>query len=239
MLDAPLLAADVWGWIVPVVVIAIYVISHLWNLIQGQQPQQQRPNQQRPNQQRRPLGQQGERPLPGQPQQPPVAEQAHLNTEIEQFLKRANERREQKSRRATERSDAPTGPIQRRPQPTVAVDVEQPVERTDFNSVSSSVERHLGARSFEKRDELLAEDIDQADEEMELHLQQTFGHRVGTFDTAPSRDAEDPQRINLRPSLTDDHPAAALALAGLLVNQASLRQAVLLKEILERPVDRW
>ena len=234
MLDAPLLAADVWGWIVPVVVIAIYVISHLWNLIQGQQPQQQRPNQQR-----RPRGPQGERPLPGQPQQPAAAEQTHLNTEIEQFLKRANERREQKSRRATEHSEAPNGPIQRQPRPTMAVDVEQPVERTDFNSVSSSVERHLGMRSFDKREELLAEDIDQADEDMELHLQQTFGHRVGTFDTASSRDAEDPQRINLRPSPTDDHPAVALALAGLLVNHASLRQAVLLKEILERPVDRW
>ncbi len=233
MVDAPLLADGVWGWIVPIVVVVFYVISHLWNVIQGPQPQQQRPNQQR-----RPRGPQGERPLAGQPQQQPPAGQSHLNAEIEQFLKRANERREQKSRRATKGSEAPAGPIQRRPEPTAADDAEV-VERTDFNSVSSSVERHLGLRSFENREEILGEDIDQADEEMELHLQQAFGHRVGTFDTSTSRDSEDSQRDNLRPSPTDDQPATALALAGLLVNQASLRQAVLLKEILERPVDRW
>lgn len=231
MLNAPLLADGIWGWIVPILVITVYVISHLWNVIQGQQPQQQRPNQQR-----RPRGPQGERPLPDQPQQP--AGQSHLNAEIEQFLKRANERREQKSRRAAPQKESTPVPPQRQFDQSAAVEIE-PIERTDFDSVSSSVERHLGLRSFEKRDEILGEDIDQADEEMELHLQQAFGHRVGTFDTSTSRDSESSQRDNLRPSPTDDHPATALALAGLLVNQASLRQAVLLKEILERPVDRW
>ena len=36
-----------------------------------------------------------------------------------------------------------------------------------------------------------------------------------------------------------DPQASAKALAGLLANQQNLRQAILLKEILERPVDRW
>ena len=233
MLDAPLFADGIWGWIVPVVVIAIYVISHLWNVIQGQQPQQQRPNQQR-----RPRAPQGERPLPGQPQQQPPAAQTQLNAEIEQFLKRANERREQKSRRGTAQKESPPAAPQRRPDLSAAVDLE-PSERRDFDSVAASVEQHLGSRTFEQRERHLTEDIDQADEEMELHMQQAFGHRVGTLDGTASLDAKPPKSDAMQTSPTDDRPAAARALAGLLVNQESLRQAVLLKEVLERPVDRW
>jgi hypothetical protein len=39
--------------------------------------------------------------------------------------------------------------------------------------------------------------------------------------------------------VSDDSNSMARALAGLLVNQQNLRQAILLKEILDRPVDRW
>ncbi len=238
MHGVPILAAfDLWEWLVPIVVIAVYVISHLWNSIQGPQPQHKRPNQQR-----RPRGPQGERPLPaapGQQRPPEPVVQGELNAEIEQFLKRANERRAEKQRRAAERRQpqTPARP-ERRHVVETPIDAE-PSDRHEYESVAASVQQHFGSRTFEEREEHLADDIARADQEMEQHVSDAFRHRLGSLQSDSLADEQASKSDDRKTTPDANRAAAARAVAGLLVNQQSLRQAVLLKEILERPVDRW
>jgi hypothetical protein len=224
MLQLPL-AAGVWEWIVPLVIFAIYLLNHL---LSSKAPAQQREVQRR---------RQAERPLRPQ-QQPEPAGKAQLNDEIEQFLKRANERRLEKARQAEPRqAAAPPKPKQLAPLAERATDV-VPLERRDFDAVAASVEQHIGKRTFQQQVEHLDDDMAVADRQREQHYKQVFEHRLGTLGSADASSAPGTQEAKT-PAPTADAPAAAKALAGLLVNQQNIRQAIVLKEILDRPVDRW
>jgi hypothetical protein len=230
MFTFELIAVDLWGWLVPAVFIVIYLINHL--LSAGKGAGQQPAGQQR----RRPAG---ERPL--RPQgAPEKGGQTQINTEIEQFLKRANQRRMEKGQReavpARPKPKEPPKPLSQ-PLSEQAVDV-IPLEHRDFDSVSASVQQHLGGHQFDERAGHLADDISQADENMERHLQQAFGHRLGSLSNSDPLASSTPV-TDVQPMATDGRTATAKALAGLLANQDNIRQAIMLKEILERPVDRW
>lgn len=229
MFDVTLIAADWWGWVVPVVFIIIYLVNHL---LAGSKV----PAKQREAQQRRKSAPPAERPLrPGQaPQQ--QGGQSQLNAEIEQFLKRANERRMEKTRREAPVASrpplaAPAAPLREQ------VSEIEPLAHRDFDTVEESVKQHFGNRGFEQRAEHLADDVTHLDVERAQHLKQVFDHRLGNLDRG-SDDPKAPQDV--KPPVTRADPTAtAQALAGLLTNQTNVRQAILLKEILERPVDRW
>jgi hypothetical protein len=222
-----LLAADWWNWVIPAVFIIIYLLNHVLSGAKAAggakppQPQRRRVPTPPPDRAARP-----QQPAPGQ---------AQLNTEIEQFLKRANERRMEKARRdlAPEpASPAPSPPPPRPAEP--AIDV-TPLDR-DFNAVEKSVKQHLGNRGFQERAEHLADDILRQEAEMQRHLEQAFSHRLGTLS---GRDSTAPKAAAEAPPATADRAATAMALAGILTNQSDIRKAILLKEILERPIDRW
>lgn len=229
MFNLPLIA-DVWPWLVGVVFFVIYLLNHLLSAKNGAAKQ-------REAQQRRRMAQAERPPRPqGQPQQ---GGKSQLNAEIEQFLKRANERRLEKARRA--QPVRSTGPARPNPQPTPeAEEVLEvvPLEPHDFDSVAASVQQHLGGRSFEQRAEHLADDITQTDEQRARHFKQVFDHRLGNLDTGLV-DPNAPTDVTGPPVTREDPNAMAKAMAGLLANHQNLRQAIVLKEILERPVDRW
>lgn len=224
---------DILEWIVPAIFIFIVIASHIWKVISGLAQQNQRPNQPRPNLP-------GERPVPPPAQQPKPVEQSQLNAEIEQFLRRANERRAEKAKRASGKSEpiAPQKPS--RPQPVAAQSKPRPKKRRDFDAVAESVREHLDSRRLEqhtstlgKHASTLGKDIVQADSQFEQHLRAAFDHRVGTLaDDSPAA-APPPDAL---PTPGEDR---ARAVAGLALTPGNIRQAVLLKEILERPVDRW
>jgi len=234
-----LLLADVWELLVPAVIIVVYLISHLWGAAQSASKQQQRQQQPRPqgqNQQRR-------RQQPGEPADPrqPAAQreakagnQSQLNAEIEQFLKRAHQRRQDKSRGESAPRKNPSAPLQ--PVPVAAQVVETPSERRPFDSVAQSVSEHLDNRRFEQRAEHLADDIRRSQQEMTRHLEEAFDQRVGSLGSLG-----EPLGGSTQPAAgpSPEQAAQAKATAGLLVSPQNIRQAVLLKEILERPVDRW
>jgi hypothetical protein len=225
MFDLKLLAVDLW-WLAPAVFVVIYLLNHF---LSAKDPAAR----QREAQKRRAAA--GERPLP----QPQPQGQAQLNAEIEQFLKRANERRLEKARRTEPVRSAAAAPPKPAPPPPreQPIDV-MPLEHRDFDSVAASVEQHLGNRGFNERAEHMVDDIALADEERARHFKQVFDHRLGNLSTVPV-DPKAPADLKT-PSMTRDDPAAtAKALAGILANQQNIRQAIVLKEILERPVDRW
>ncbi len=225
------LLADAWSWLVPVVIIVVYLISHLWSVAQGPQQQKQQPPQPR---RRQPPG---ERRLPPQQATVPGARpsnQAQLNAEIEQFLRRANQRRAEKARReGAPRSAQPVPPPQE-----VPTDVE-PIEHRDFDAVASSVLQHLGSGAFEQRAEHMADDVKRSEAELSQHLKRAFDNRMGSLVASDLADPNLPAPDVKPPPAAEVRAATAKAVAGMLVNQQNIRQAVILKEILERPVDRW
>ncbi|REK12753.1 MAG: hypothetical protein DWQ37_11020 [Planctomycetota bacterium] len=239
-----------WSWLIPaIIVVVIYALNHMLAGAMG-------PGDKQRQQQQRRRPQQGERGFPQQPgQQPAKAQQQPgqdpLQSEIEEFLRRANERRKEKARRAAPQQQQRPQPAQRsepaprsdRPlQPAASeepLDV-QPLEHS-FDSVATSVQKHFSSQKREEYVDHLAEEISQADEEMERHLHEAFDHTLGSLrsrsqEPDPHADADaDSHALKVDKS----SPSTAKAMAGLLANPQSIKQAVLLKEILERPVDRW
>lgn len=245
VVDSLLLTASVVDWIVPVIIVAFIIISNLWKAIQN--AQQQTP-------QRRTL----EKPLKPQASdqrggaansgtQQGGAGQGQLNAEIEEFLKRANERRGAKGadqgkrqssgRQQPARQSPPKAPL---PSQKNTAKEQRPATtpRRGFDTVAESVQQHLGERKFEQRESRLADDVVRAEQQLAQHVDQAFSNRLGTLAAADAA-APQPAEVVAAAVVSDDSNSMARALAGLLVNQQSLRQAILLKEILDRPVDRW
>jgi hypothetical protein len=242
-----MLFAAVGDWLQFLVPLVFFIIYAINQLLSGNKNKQQ-PSAPRIPPRRNP---EAERPLrsepPGAPPNKPArGGQAQLNAEIEEFLKRAEQRRGEGSRREGV-AQRPPEPPQRRPSspeppqrgqaPLEPASSSDPEPRRDFSSVSTSVEQHLGNRGFSQRAEHLADDIARADENMEEHLKQAFGHRVGTLGAStPGRLAS---TTDVAATISVDASSTILALADMLTSPQKIRQAIVLREILDRPEHRW
>ncbi len=227
-----------WDLAVPAAIILLSVLSFLWNAFTGAAQKQNKPQQAR-----------GERPLPppGQGQQPaPPAEetvQAKLNAEIEEFLRRANERRADKNRGAAppaqpQKKQQREQPVQQPSRPAKPKqDTADKKKRRERESVTQSVEEHLGSGKFEAREQSLAADVTRSETEMSEHVHQVFEHRLGSLGESTAEGQ--PASGETKATQSAQQKAEALAVAGLFLNQENLRRAVVLREILERPTDRW
>lgn len=243
----PMLFAAIGDWLQFLIPLVFFIIYAINQLLSGNKNKQQPPAPRNPPR-RKP---EAERPLrsepPGAPPNKPARSgQAQLNAEIEQFLKRAEQRRSEGSRREGV-APRPPEPPQRRPatpeQPQRAQVPLEPASgsesepRRDFSSVATSVEQHLGNRGFGQRAEHLADDIVRADQQMEEHLQKAFGHRVGTLgESTPGRLAP---ATDVAATVSADASSTILALADMLTSPQKIRQAIVLREILDRPEHRW
>jgi hypothetical protein len=234
MADWPILIAAAEDWIrlilkfiVPIIFVVIYLYNQLLSASKPKVPQ--------PRPQRRP---EGERAL--RPAQPPAkgAPASKLNDEIEQFLKRANDRRGDRAQR--EKRPSVKAPSKAPPKPLVETPLDaEVVERREFSSVSDSVEKHLANRGFSQRSEHLADDIVRADQQMEQHLQKSFSRRVGTFGDSAAQTAKEAPLTDTEPVVQNAAPSGASILGALLSNPLELKQAIVLNEILTRPEHRW
>ena len=149
-----LLLAAVEDWlkiIVPLVFFVIYAINQLMTAAKTKSAQpRNNPPRRKPEMAERPL-------RPAQPQaQAAPGGQAPLNAEIDQFLKRAVQRRGDRGGREPAAKAPPKA--QPRPPREASVDVES-VSSQSFSDVAASVEKHLGNRGFKQRAEHLADDI--------------------------------------------------------------------------------
>lgn len=169
-----------------------------------------------------------------------------MSDEIAEFLRRAAQRRAeqmQQQQRAAQQQYAPPPPPQPlRPAPVVveAEIVEEddltPV-RAPLSRVAQHVAQHLDTREFAERAERMADVTEQADERMESHLHQAFDHRLGNISSGtqsitaavtPVADDEVKARVAL------NHP-----LLSMLRQTQSVRNAIILSELLERPTKNW
>ncbi len=217
-----------WNLFVPIVFVLISILSYLWTAF----------NQVR--QQRNRSSERGERPLPtggqAQGQPPPLSttppEQAALNAEIEEFLRRTNERRTEKGRRAGQ-----TAPPRHQPTAVSADKSPSDARRRKQTPVSQSVEQHLGSHRFESREQRVADKDARSEPSIAQHVQQAFDHQLGSLASSGAEGSA--AANNASTSRDSEQKSTALNIVGLLMTEENLRQAVILREILERPEDRW
>lgn len=225
---APLLAdADMLKLIGLIIVGLIYLINHLLggaNAKGGPQRRGLKPEQ-------RPAA----RPRPRAPAPRPQA-QSTMSDEVNAFLRRAAEKRGQAARPA-----APPPPLDAEPRRLVAS-----LDDTSFSGsrpaeigpptgsgVAEYVQQQLGNREF---DESHLSQVGQVESQFAAHTQQVFQHSVGHL-AAQSAAAADADAAP-SPTAPPANPVAE-TVGALLADPRSIRQAVILNEILDRPVERW
>jgi hypothetical protein len=107
------------------------------------------------------------------------------------------------------------------------------------------VARHLqhAQTGLEQRDAHLGSRIERADELMESRLEQRFDHALGrlapTSTEGPDQAARSSETAVSQASLRGGGSISASDLAQLLRSPQEFANAIVLSEILKRPVDRW
>jgi hypothetical protein len=193
----------------------------------------------------------GQRKLPIPPQAP--EKQDPLADEIEEFLKRAAQRRQAG---AGERRAAPTpvpvAAVPEAPEATRRLVQAPDVQRTPLEaeliplegqpeSVAAHVQEHLSAAKFATATQELGKEVTDLDRGLQRHLHDTFDQRVGRLTGLGGESATAQAAVDLDASSQAADAAAEnfSGLTALLANPGSLRQAVVFSEIFNRPEDRW
>ena len=115
-------------------------------------------------------------------------------------------------------------------------------EKPVGGQVSEHVQKYLDEQAFTQREDALGKEVAQADRQIDQHLQQVFDHRVSKLEATPGEAAAPPtvyEPPNLVGSAEDVPASFATGLLDLIANPDSLRQAIILSEILHRPEERW
>lgn len=113
-------------------------------------------------------------------------------------------------------------------------------EEVTGDDVADYVTRHLDSTKFTRRASRLGAEVKSADEGIEAHLHQTFEHRLGQLGASTSQ-AEDSildEEENALARATKAAMASA-SIADMLRSPQSLRNAIILSEILNPPHSRW
>jgi hypothetical protein len=194
-------------------------------------------------------GKAGEAAQPVAPQQPPpqparrpAGQQADpLRNQVEEFLRRAGRGPQGERPRPAPRDievlvDAPAAASPRATtSPSLVIPSEQPAQR---RSVAPRKRKSLAERATERaaaRASRLAEQTSQLgqriieeDQQFDVQLRAKFDHTVGTLTGETAAVVE---------KVAIDTPAGQIA--AMLASPDGVRQAIVVNEILRRPVDRW
>ncbi|MEE8451743.1 MAG: hypothetical protein V3R99_07500 [Thermoguttaceae bacterium] len=212
---SPLFAFDIGEWVPVVIFIVIAVISVLGKIL-NKAGQKQQPGGGGPRPARQAPRRQGQKPAGEQ-----------LVDEIGDFLRKAAKQGRGQQGQAGPQARQP------RPKPVRAEAVRAaPVEAQAVGEVptGSGVERHvrehLEKEKLTRRSSRLGSEVSQADEKIDQRLHEVFDHDVSELAKRSKKTAELPS-------------TAAAGLTALFSNAESIRQAIIINEVLTRPVDRW
>ncbi|HET6881591.1 MAG TPA: hypothetical protein VFI31_15615 [Pirellulales bacterium] len=166
----------------------------------------------------------GQQRRPPRPEQrgPRPAGRPAAQDEVAEFLKRASEKR-------------PPKPAEARPRRVATAEIIEAheVEEVRSSGLSKSLQAHVDNRELKQRAAHLTH-VEQAETAFQAHLHD-LDHSVGRIhevaDTAPLAPGELPPPTGITP--------AQEILSSLLADPQNLKQAILLNEIIQRPVERW
>jgi hypothetical protein len=171
-------------------------------------------------------------PPPGRPsRRDPLAD------EISEFLQQTAQR--QGGQRPSGQPAGPSAPAGgRNPPPARGNPPSPPPAQPAQVSLEEHVRRYLDTAAIAQETAELGKEVVQADEKMEKHVREAFSHRLGQLPTTSGEGAGasgtgEPAPPPPLPKTT------ARGLAALLRNPATVRQAILISEILNRPEHRW
>ena len=168
-----------------------------------------------------------------------------MSDEIDDFIRRAAERRRQQGqaqRRAARSQQGQGKPAQRARLPRPEVVDAEVVSAEVVDDVAMHAGKPLDSRGFDQRVAQLGEETAQADDRLEARLHQTFDHQKGRLQQTSSASPQATARTatDMAASVTT---AAAnevlLQLVGALRSPQHVRQAIILSDILQRPEHRW
>lgn len=138
---------------------------------------------------------------------------------IEDFLRRAIQQK--LGKRLEEVEILPAGEVQQPPAAKVHELAQQ--------GVAQHVTDHLDTTEYADRASHLGEEVGEADERLEEHLNDAFDHKLGTL-----------KHADLDPSSEEKSSESSLqGLQQLLRSKSALRNAIILREIIDRPDHRW
>ncbi len=214
---APLLAVDVGEIVTFIVVILFMVVPAIGKLFaKKEQPH------------KGPAGGGGA----GQPAPKPAP--AKVEDEIGDFLRRVVQKREAARPQQAPQAKArpPRRPAPRPEQPVRAEAVAEPVV--------IGAGRDLTSDKFPRRDIELGKKIGKVEQELEQHTHERFDRKVGRIAPASTQPTTEAQPASQESEAAASMPSTAAAgLAAMLADTQSLRQAILLNEIIQRPEHRW
>lgn len=174
------------------------------------------------------LGGKGQKRRPARPAEPRPSGRPEVQDEVAEFLKRATEKRSS-AKRAEGRQQTP-----RRPMP--AEIVEPRLESSSSSRWPPMVQSHVDNPELAQRAAQLGH-VDQTEAAFQAHMQ-TFEHSLGRIQVAASDAEPPPQQLPDGKSQPAATPAGEV-FAALLGDAESLRQAIILNEIIRRPEERW
>lgn len=167
-----------------------------------------------------------------------------MSDEIDEFIRRAAEKRRQAQGQRKPARPAPIAPPAPPPTPVRRLAPEI-VEAEIIEDVSAHVARSVNAAAFDQHAAgLLDDDVDQADERVEARLQRTFDHKLGRLSQIDSTEkGSAPTTRSATDAAAQVTTADANPMLSFLVKSfgspQSIRQAVILSDILTRPEHRW
>lgn len=164
--------------------------------------------------------------------------------DIEEFLRRAAERRKQAQQGGgQQRPPARPKPQQPPPRQLTERDVVQPRQERPARplpsnqpvpvgqeSVAEHVKRYLDVSDIVEHVDQLGDEVEQADERMEAHLDDVFDHDIGKLSAKKKKSVTDEV-----PGRTSDGNILAKSILQLLQNPKTIRQSILIAEVLKRP----
>jgi hypothetical protein len=235
---------DLLSALVPVVVFIIWVIGQIANRQAAAPPKPVRRADQRPA---------GEWNMDDDDDEVVVAQPGNAGPkktvfdEIEQFLARARQQAQQ-----AQQGQQPGAPQHRplaKPMMAEPVMAEIVAPRGGLASAPAQGGRNLGTqdrvvanlnRTTDTSDitaniDRLGDSVEIADDVMEAHLKEVFDHRLGSL----QKDAIANSAGQSAAKKTGKAVPAPVGFAALFANTGSVRQAIVLNEILQRPADRW
>ena len=141
---------------------------------------------------------------------------------IEDFLRRAIQQK--LGKRVEDVEVLPAAEVQ--PQPAQAAGLADA-------SVADHVAAHLDTTGYSERASHLAEDLGQTDERLEDHLHAAFDHEVGALEH-PDDDLTQSASKGKKSAESNK-----LSLKQLFRSKSALRNAIIVREVFDRPAHRW
>jgi hypothetical protein len=185
---------------------------------------------------------------PGPPAQPIGGQAAD---EIKEFLERAAKARDARhprpvrpvEPRPVQPRPIQARPVQARPAAERPVQAELVGDEPVGAKIGRQVEKDLDTREFTQRTTQLGSEVAQADRQIDQHLHEVFDHYVSKLELVPGEAAAAPVAVGpaeLAGAVQPDDSSLFLSgLTDLLTNPETLRQAIVLNEVIRRPEERW